>query len=124
MYIEKTPSDRASVRESEELSMASSAWDDICTTVDSWAKKASRKVEQLTDTAALRLRLSAKKAELEEQYTLLGRLTFEHEYTLEQAEQSEEDERATSDKIAECVATVHALREEIERLSAECEGNA
>lgn len=104
--------------------MAASAWDDICTTVDGWAKKVSRKAEQLTDTAALRLRLSAKKAELEEQYTLLGRLTFEHEYTVEQAVEGEQDGRATSDSIADCVATVRALREEIERLKAECDRNA
>lgn len=104
--------------------MASSAWDDICTTVDNWAKKVSRKAEQLTDTAAIRLRLSAKKADLEEQYTLLGRLTFEHEYTVAQSAESEQDERATSDKIAECVATIHALREEIEKLNEECNKNA
>lgn len=101
-----------------------STWDDICTTVDSWAQKASRKVEQLADSAALELRLSAKKAELEEQYTLLGKLTFEHEYTVAQSIDGEQDERTTSDKIAECVATIHALREEIERLNEECNKNA
>lgn len=121
MYIGIKPSDRGTVNESEENRMASSTWDDICTSVDNWAKKIGRKAEQLTDTAAIRLRLSAKKADLEEQYTLLGRLTFEHEYTPEQAEQSEADERTTSDKIAQCVAAIHTLREEIDKLSAECE---
>ena len=53
-----------------------------------------------------------------------GRLTFEHEYTPEQAEQSEADERTTSDKIAQCVAAIHTLREEIDKLSAECEKDA
>ena len=97
--------------------MTSSTWDDFCTTVDNWAKKASRKVEQLTDTAAVRLRLSAKRAELEEQYTLLGRLTFEHEHV---AAPIEESEQPISDKIAACVATIHALRDEIGKLEAEC----
>lgn len=97
--------------------MASTTWDDICTTVDSWAKKASRKVEQLTDTAAIRLRLSAKKAELEEQYTLLGRLTYEREYVDVPAK---EDVQPISDKIDACVAKIHALRAEIEALEAEC----
>jgi hypothetical protein len=90
-----------------------STWDDICTTVDSWAQKASRKVEQLADSAALELRLSAKKAELEEQYTLLGRLTFEREYVVDEGTV---DGQPVSDKIAECVATIHALRKEIETL--------
>ena len=98
-----------------------STWDDICTTVDSWAKKASHKVEQLADSAALELRLSAKKAELEEQYTLLGRLTFEHEYI---ANEGTDSEQPISDKIAACVATIHALRDEIEKLKAACKSDA
>ena len=97
--------------------MASSAWDDICTTVDGWAKKASRKVEQLTDSAALHLRLSAKKAELEEKYTLLGQLTYEHEHV---ATPIEEGEQPISDRIAACVEGIHALRAEIDKLEAEC----
>ena len=38
-----------------------STWDDICKSVDGFAKKASRKVEQLTEEAAIRLKVSAKK---------------------------------------------------------------
>ena len=97
--------------------MASITWDDICATVDSWAKKASRKVEQMTDTAAIRLRLSAKRAELEEQYTLLGQLTYEQEYI---AAPAAEDDQPISGKIAACVEKIHALRAEIEALEAEC----
>ena len=43
-------------------------WDDICKSISGFAKQAGRKLERLSDTAAIRLKISAKKAELEEAY--------------------------------------------------------
>jgi hypothetical protein len=87
-----------------------STWDDICKSVDSFAKKAGRKVEQLTEEAAIRLKISAKKAEMEDAYLELGKLTFE------QINSESADDATDCDPIADKVAEIKALQEEIEKL--------
>lgn len=100
--------------------MTSSAWDDICTTVDAFAKKVNGKVEQLTESAAVRLKISAKRAELEEEYGRLGR--YVHEQTcLCVTEDAAEQRLALEQKIAESLETITALCEEIEALEAKSE---
>jgi hypothetical protein len=61
--------------------MAESTWNNICKSVSGFAKRAGRKAEELTETAAIRLKISAKRAELEDAYLALGKLTFEQNYT-------------------------------------------
>ena len=85
-----------------------STWDDICKSVDGFAKKASRKVEQLTEEAAIRLKISAKKAEMEDAYLELGKLAFE------KMNQSDAVSEATEgDPVADKVAQIATLQEEI-----------
>jgi hypothetical protein len=92
----------------------SSTWDDICKSVDSFTKKANRKVEQLTETAAIRIKISAKKAEMEDAYLALGKLTYE---SMTSEEQSETSDGAVAAKIAE----ITALKEEIVTLEQKIE---
>ena len=85
-----------------------STWDDICKSVDGFAKKAGRKVEQLTEEAAIRLKISAKKAEMEDAYLELGKLTFS------QMTQGADD--GEGDPVAAKVAEITALQEDIASL--------
>jgi len=85
-----------------------STWDDICKSVDGFATKASRKVEQLTEEAAIRLKISAKKAEMEDAYLELGKLTFE-----KMNQSDAESEAPECDAVADKVAEIAALQEEI-----------
>lgn len=111
--------------------MASSTWDDIRTTVDSFAKKVNRKAEQLTESAAIHLKTSAKKAELDEEYGKLGKLTFARMYdmTAESATpivmSDEDSDTATLDqKIAASVARITELREEIQTFEKKTDSKA
>ena len=54
----------------------SNTWDDICKSVSGFAKKTGRKIEYLSDTAAIRLKISARKADLEEAYIALGQTVY------------------------------------------------
>ena len=93
--------------------MANTTWDDFCKSVDRFAQKANRKIEELSETAAVKLKISAKKGELEEAYGKLGKLTFDRSYA------GVEIDSTTADQaIAACVARIAALREEIATLEA------
>ena len=92
--------------------MPSSTWDDICTTVDSFAKKINREAERLTDAAALKLKLSAKRAELEDEYGKLGKLVYEAQCPTS----DEQDESKNAQTVADVTARITALREEIAAL--------
>ena len=70
---------------------------------------------ELTEQAAVRLKCSAKKAELEEQYTALGKLTYEQTNAVSPSEKSEE--------IAQCIVRITELLDEIETLQATIEKN-
>ena len=67
------------------------------------------------EQAAVRLKCSAKKAELEEQYTALGKLTYEQTNAVSPSEKSEE--------IAQCIVRITELLDEIETLQATIENN-
>ncbi len=95
--------------------MANTSWDDFCKSVDRFAKKANRKIEELSEAAAVKLKISAKKGELEEAYTKLGKLTFDHTYA---GASAEDDGLSVDQQIAACVDTITALREEIAALEA------
>ena len=93
----------------------STTWDDICTTVKGWSRTVSRKAEQLTDEAATRLKISAKRAELEEQFTLLGKLTYEQTNAASESDAGEE--------IEQCVSRITELHEELEQLTQKLNNN-
>ena len=94
--------------------MAVSTWDDICKSVDDLTKKINQKAEQLSARAALQLKLSAKRAELEEQYTALGRLTFERMAGVTVS--TDPCTPCIDQSIADATARIAALLEEIEAL--------
>jgi hypothetical protein len=87
----------------------STTWDDICATVKGWSRTVTQKAEQLTDEAATRLKISAKRAELEEQFTKLGKLTYEHTNAANESDAGEE--------IEQCMALITELNEELKTLS-------
>ena len=96
--------------------MAGTTWNDFCKSVDRFAKKANRKIGELTDTAAIKLKISAKKGELDEEYGKLGRLTYDHTYA---GANTAEDGLDVDRAIAACVDRIGALREEIAALEAQ-----
>jgi ubiquinone biosynthesis protein UbiJ len=91
-------------------------WDDICKSVDGWTKKANRKVEQLTETAAIRIKSSARKSEMEDAYLELGKLTYE---SMTCTEENETPDEAVAAKVAE----ITALKDEIATLEQKIEKN-
>ena len=91
-------------------------WDDICKSVDGWTKKANRKMEKATENAAVRIKISAKKAEMEDAYLALGKLAYE---SLTNAEEAEDQTEAIHAKAAE----ITALKEEIAALEEKIEKN-
>ena len=98
--------------------MANANWDDFCKGVGQFAKKAGQKIEELTDTAAIKLKITAKRADLDEEYGKLGKLTFENTYA---------DVAAVSDndrEIAACVKRITALHKEIAVLEAQISSKA
>lgn len=101
--------------------MASTTWDDICKSVGQLAKKAGQKIEELSDVAAIRLKISAHQADLEEAYAKLGKLTYEHSYA---DKRIEVDSLEISREIASCVETITQLREEIAALKAKIAAKA
>lgn len=89
-------------------------WDDICKSVDGWTKKANRKVEQMTETAAVRIKISAKKAEMDDAYLALGKLTYEN--TNAASELTEEGRESADLRIADKIAEIATLQADIEAL--------
>lgn len=80
-------------------------WDDICKSVDGWTKKANRKMEQMTEAAAIRIKISAKKAEMEDAYLALGKLTYENAQGAD-----------VTDAMAKKMTEITALQTEIDAL--------
>lgn len=88
----------------------STTWEELCNNAKSLSRTITKKAEQLTDEAATRLKLSAKRAELEELFAQLGRLTYEHTNAACECERGEE--------IEQCMARITQMREEIDTLAA------
>ena len=97
-------------------------WDDICKSVDGWTKKANRKVEQLTETAAIRIKISAKKAEMEDAYLALGKLAYESMNGVLTV--CDEESEPLDARMAAKVAEIATLREEIATLEQKIEKDA
>ena len=91
--------------------MAESTWNDICKSVGGFAKKAGRKAEELTEAAAIRLKISAKKADLEDAYLALGKLAYEQANAEPDSDTSEVDVR-----FAAKLSDISALLDDIVQL--------
>ena len=98
-----------------------STWNDIRSGLNGLAKKVDRRAERLTTCAAIRLKLSAARADLEEEYANLGKLTYQQTYsTIETIvlDGQEENELSLDEQIATCVSHIAALNEQIVALEA------
>lgn len=91
-----------------------STWDDICKSIDGWTKKANRKVEQMTEATAVRIKISAKKAEMDDAYLALGKLTYENANVA--SEHTEEEQESVDLRIADKIAEIATLQADIEAL--------
>ena len=101
----------------------SSTWNEIRSGVDGLFKKIDRRADKLSSCAAIHLKLSAARAELEEEYTTLGKLTYLRAYaavdTIEPEEQiGTADELSPDEQIAVCVARIDELCGQITALEA------
>ena len=86
-------------------------WDEIYVTAKGMANKAMRKTEELADIAAMRIRLKALENRRDEQYKVLGKLTYRQLKTGE----------SQADKIAPVVANLDQIRGKIRKQIAEIE---
>ena len=86
-------------------------WDEFYVTAKSMASKAMQKTEELADIAAMRIRLKALESRRDEQYKLLGKLTYRQLKTGE----------SQAEKIAPVVANLDRVREKIRKQMAEIE---
>ena len=85
-------------------------WEDIRGVLTGWTKTVNQKAEELSSQAALHLKRSAKRAELEEAYTALGKLAYEASHT--EGEAAEEN----SVRMEQLIAQIGALKQQIEDL--------
>jgi len=90
-------------------------WDDICKSVDSWTKKTNRKMEKATENAAVRIKISAKKAEMEDAYLELGKLAYQSLTSAEEAETKTEAIQAKAAEITALAEEIAALEDKIEK---------
>ncbi|MBQ7318679.1 MAG: hypothetical protein IJW97_00665 [Clostridia bacterium] len=106
-------------------------WNEICAGVDRLAKKINQSVEGVADQAALQLKLSTCRGNLEEEYKTLGKLAYQRLYVAaapaEVAESEREEEQAESTaeqtstddltaQINSALARITSLLAEIEML--------
>ena len=54
-----------------------SSWDNLRENVNRWSNKLNAAVDDLTDKAALQFKISARRGDLEKEYTNLGKLTYQ-----------------------------------------------
>ena len=78
-------------------------WNEICAGVDRLAKKINQSVEGVADQAALQLKLSTCRGNLEEEYKTLGKLAYQRLYVAAAPAEVAESEReeAQSESTAE-----------------------
>jgi chromosome segregation ATPase len=100
-----------------------STWNELRSGMGGLFKTIDRRADKLSSCAAIRLKLSAARAELEEEYTTLGKLTYLRAYaavdTIElDAQDNATDEPSSDEQIAVCVARIDELCEQIAALEA------
>ena len=101
-----------------------SKWDDFKKSVGSFADKTANKTRELTDTAALKIKIANKEADRDTEYRKLGKLAYAKLRCLEgtDPEALTEEISATMDKLDEiCSALAELKREDEARKSAKQE---
>ena len=101
-----------------------SKWDDFKKSVGSFADKTANKTRELTDTAALKIKIANKEADRDTEYRNLGRLAYAKLRCVEgtDPEALTEEISATMDKLDEiCRALAELKREDEARKSAKQE---
>ena len=93
----------------------SSTWNEIRSGLDGMAKKINQKADELSTVAALRIKIAATRADLEAEYTELGRLVY-----AAKVEENGEDEIA-QERITACMSRIAALNESIALFSEKLE---
>lgn len=89
-------------------------WEEICDSVKELTGKINRKAEELTDIAALKMKVSSIKADLEDEYQLLGQLAYES-LTSRQIGQEETD----GNESASLTEQIRAVTEKITKMLAD-----
>lgn len=91
-----------------------SSWENIKNNVTSFAKSAAKKTSELTDTAIFKVKISAKENEISNQYKALGALVYN-----KFKEEDTEKASALTERIAECVTSIDALKVQLDELNAD-----
>ena len=78
-------------------------WNEIKTEVGTFAAKAKRRTGEIADITAMRVRLAALKTKLDNQFKVLGKLTYNQL----------KGEESLADKISEAIIAIDKLKEDI-----------
>lgn len=88
-------------------------WNDIKTSVGQAANKTIKKAGEIADTASLKFKLTTQRAKLNDRFERLGRLTYKQLKT----------ETSYAEDIANTIAEIDAIREDIKELKAKIEAD-
>ena len=91
-----------------------STWNDFKKSIGSLAEKTANKTRELTDTAALKIKIASREADRDTEYKRLGRLTYSK---LKSTDESK-SERLTLD-ISKAIEKLDVINAEIGALRAE-----
>lgn len=86
-------------------------WNEIKTEVGTFAAKAKRRTGEIADITAMRVRLAALKTKLDNQFKVLGKLTYNQL----------KGEESLADKISEAIIAIDRLKEDIAALKEKIE---
>ena len=93
-----------------------SKWDNLKIKVSEIADKTAKKTRELTDTAALKIKIANKEADRDIEYKKLGKLAYAKLKPLDEI-----DSEALTAGISEAIAKLDIILEELEALKAEDE---
>ena len=93
-------------------------WDEMKSNINRWTSKLNQTVDELTDRAALQFKLSARRGDLEKEYTTLGKLTYQKLSAVpgDPADAAEDEETNLTAQINQAMTRITAIRAEIAEL--------
>jgi ubiquinone biosynthesis protein UbiJ len=97
-----------------------STWNEIRSGLGGMAKKINKRADHLSSVAALRIKIAATKADLEAEYTELGRLVFAQSHAADTQDEDSENV-VMQERISACMSRITALDESIEALTSKLE---